>query len=224
AVVARRVLGVPGERGVARLAGRALVRAAVAEVCRRVADRAGLDRRVVPAEPARAVGARRTRQADVGAGGAPLRQEVGGQVDLRVERQRDAGGPLGAIAAPRDGGVEAVADRVDDARARVRHRCVRNRQRRPEQTRALMRAALRRVAVRADVPRRAHVAVVVVPAVEVTVRVRAAGETNLAPRAGARRADARPGAGERHGAAGAGGRRRAGPGGARAGADAAGLG
>jgi len=40
AVVARRVLGVPGERGVARRARRALVRAAVTQSGRRVADRA----------------------------------------------------------------------------------------------------------------------------------------------------------------------------------------
>src|SRR5437667_10403406 len=67
------------------------------------------------------------------------------------------------------------------------------------------------------------VAVVVVPAVEVTVRVRGAGEADLAPRAGAGRADARAGAGEGRAVAGAGGRRRAGTGGARAGPDAAGL-
>src|SRR5947199_133185 len=43
AVVARRVLGVPADDGIARRARRALVRAAVAEVRRRVADRARLD-------------------------------------------------------------------------------------------------------------------------------------------------------------------------------------
>src|SRR5439155_12206036 len=87
------------------------------------------------------------------------------------------------------------------------------------------RAALRRIAMGADVPFRAGVAVVVVPAGEVTVRIHGAAEADQALGAGAASAaDARSGAGERVGVAGAGGRRRAGADGARAGADAAGLG
>src|SRR5207249_1686174 len=219
AVVARRV-GAGQGRGPWRARG-ALVRPAVAPQRRRVTDRARLDGGVMRAHGAWTASvrdARETGQARRG-GAAPLRQEVEGQVDLEIEGDAERRRAGRAVSGSRDGHVLVVADRAEDTDTCVRDRGVRNRQRRPEQARALMVAAFGRIAVGADVSRRAGVAVVVLHAVEVTVRVRGAAEADLAPRAGAAAADSRPRAAEGRAVAGAGGRRRAGAEGVGAGPD-----
>src|SRR5207245_7386604 len=120
---------------------------------------------------------------------APPRQQVSGQVDLRIDRRVVLGRAGRAVSRTKDGCVELVAAGVDLARARAREAQVRRRKGVPGQARALM----VRLAVGADVPGRAHAAVPVRNAVKVAVRARRARDAYLADRAQVSRGVARAG-------------------------------